>query len=98
MATSFSRDDVERIAELSRLELTGEELDLFTRQLTGILEYVQQINAVDTTGVPATSHVVQQSFEREDAPVDSLPRASALANAPDAATEAGLFKVPRVIG
>jgi aspartyl-tRNA(Asn)/glutamyl-tRNA(Gln) amidotransferase subunit C len=98
MATSFSRADVERIAELARLELTDAEVDLFTRQLTGILEYVRQINAVDTTGVPATSQVVQEPFEREDAPVEPLARASALANAPDAATEAGLFKVPRVIG
>jgi aspartyl-tRNA(Asn)/glutamyl-tRNA(Gln) amidotransferase subunit C len=98
MATSLSRSDVERIAELARLELTPDELELFTRQLGGILEYVEHIQAVDTTGVPATSHALVQSFERDDAPGETLPRAAALANAPDAATEAGLFKVPRVIG
>jgi aspartyl-tRNA(Asn)/glutamyl-tRNA(Gln) amidotransferase subunit C len=98
MATSFSRADVERIAELARLELTDDELDLFTRQLTGIIQYVEQVQAVDTTGVPATSHGVQRPFERDDVPAASLTRAAALANAPDAATEAGLFKVPRVIG
>jgi aspartyl-tRNA(Asn)/glutamyl-tRNA(Gln) amidotransferase subunit C len=98
MATSLSRSDVERIAELARLELTGDELDLFTPQLAGILEYVEQIQAVDTAGVPATSHAVVHAFERDDVLGDSLPRPAALANAPDAATEAGLFKVPRVIG
>jgi Asp-tRNA(Asn)/Glu-tRNA(Gln) amidotransferase C subunit len=41
---------------------------------------------------------VLQSFERDDEPGETLPRAAALANAPDAAAEAGLFKVPRVIG
>jgi aspartyl-tRNA(Asn)/glutamyl-tRNA(Gln) amidotransferase subunit C len=98
MATSLSRADVERIAELARLELTPEELELFTLQLAGILEYVEQIQAVDTTGVPATSHAVVASFERGDVTGEMLPRAAALANAPDAAREAGLFKVPRVIG
>ena len=98
MAASLSRADVERIAELARLELTADELELFTRQLAGILDYVEQIKAVDTTGVPATSHAVVESFQRDDVPGETLPRAAALANAPDAAGEAGLFKVPRVIG
>ena len=98
MSTSLSRADVERIAELARLELTPGELELFTRQLAGILQYVEQIQAVDTSGVPATSHAVAQSFERDDVPGGSVPRTAALANAPEAAVEAGLFKVPRVIG
>ena len=62
-----------------------------------ILGYVEQIRGLDTSGVAATSHVVNQPVERADAPVSSLPRRDALANAPDAAPEAGLFKVPRVL-
>jgi aspartyl-tRNA(Asn)/glutamyl-tRNA(Gln) amidotransferase subunit C len=87
-----------RIAELARLDLTADEVELFTRQLAGILQYVEQIQALDTTGVAPTSHVMHRPLERDDAPRETLPRTAALANAPDAAIEAGLFKVPRVIG
>lgn len=97
MPGSLSREDVLRIAELARLELTADEVDLFTRQLAGILEYVEQIRSLDTTGVVPTSHVINRPVDRPDVAVASLPRTEALANAPDAATEAGLFKVPRVI-
>ena len=98
MATSLTAADVERIAALAHLELTDDEKSLFTRQLADILEYAQQIQALDTTGVPATAHVnVQDSAERDDDPGESLPTAAALANAPDAAPDEGLFRVPRVI-
>jgi aspartyl-tRNA(Asn)/glutamyl-tRNA(Gln) amidotransferase subunit C len=96
--SSLSREDVLRIAELARLELTADEVDLFTRQLADILSYVDQIQTLDTTGVVPTSHAMNQPRERDDAPVPSLERTAALSNAPDAATEAGLFKVPRVFG
>ncbi len=98
MPASLSREDVLRIAELARLELTAAEVELFTRQLAGILEYVEQIQGLDTSGVPATSHVINRPVDRPDVPAATLPRQEALANAPDAATESGLFKVPRVIG
>jgi aspartyl-tRNA(Asn)/glutamyl-tRNA(Gln) amidotransferase subunit C len=97
MSTTLTREDVTRIAELARLELTSEELDLFTRQLGDILGYVEQIRDLDTAGVTPTSHVLNRPVERDDVIVDPLPRRAALANAPDAATEAGLFKVPRVL-
>ena len=97
MSTTLTRADVARIADLARLELTTEELDLFTRQLGDILEYVEQIRGLDTSGVEPTSHVLNRPVERPDADVASLPRTEALANAPDAARESGLFKVPRVL-
>ena len=98
MPASLSREDVLRIAELARLELTADEVDLFTRQLAGILQYVEQIRGLDTTGVAPTSHVMHRPAERDDVPVEPLHRAQALANAPAAALESGLFKVPRVFG
>lgn len=98
MPASLSREDVLRIAELARLDLTADEVELFTRQLAGILDYVEQIRALDTTGVSPTSHVLNQPVEREDEVVAPIDRSEALANAPDAATESGLFKVPRVMG
>ena len=98
MPAALTRDDVVRIATLARLELTTDELDLFTRQLGDILEYVAQIRGLDTSGVPPTSHVLNRPLERDDAVHVPLPLKEALANAPDAAHAAGLFKVPRVIG
>ncbi len=98
MSSSLSRRDIERLAELSRLELTSEEVDRFISQIGAILQYVEQVRAVDTTDVPATAHVTTGTLERDDAPQVGFTRDEALANAPDAAREAGLFKVPRVLG
>jgi aspartyl-tRNA(Asn)/glutamyl-tRNA(Gln) amidotransferase subunit C len=99
MATPLSVADVERIAALAHLELTDAEKQLFTRQLADILAYAEQIQELDTTGVPATAHVdATHRGEREDEPRPSLPLHDALDAASDADTGAGLFKVPRVIG
>jgi aspartyl-tRNA(Asn)/glutamyl-tRNA(Gln) amidotransferase subunit C len=99
VSASLTRADVERIATLAHLELTDEEKDLFARQLADILAYAEQLQAVDTTGVPATAHVhAALRSERPDEPRPSLTPEEAVANAPDAAAAAGLFRVPRVIG
>lgn len=99
MSSALTIADVERVAALAHLELTADEMALFTRQLDGILQYAQQLQAVDTSGVPATAHVhAHQESEREDEPRESLALADAVSNAPDANHEAGLFRVPRVIG
>jgi aspartyl-tRNA(Asn)/glutamyl-tRNA(Gln) amidotransferase subunit C len=99
MSTPLSLADVERIASLAHLELTEDEKHLFTRQLAEILAYAEQVQAIDTSGVPATAHVLARPrAEREDVQKPSLSVSDALANAPEAETEAGLFKVPRVIG
>ena len=99
MSTALTIADVERIAALAQLELTAEEQQLFTRQLADILAYAEQVQAIDTSGVPATAHVhAGQCTERDDEPRPSLSVEDALANAPDADRVAGLFRVPRVIG
>jgi aspartyl-tRNA(Asn)/glutamyl-tRNA(Gln) amidotransferase subunit C len=106
MPTTLTIADVERIAALAQLELTDEEKHLFTRQLADILGYAEQVQAIDTSGVPATAHVNSaeptensaQRTERDDVPRPSLPIEDVMANAPDAAPDAGLFRVPRVIG
>jgi aspartyl-tRNA(Asn)/glutamyl-tRNA(Gln) amidotransferase subunit C len=98
VSTFLTIADVERVAALAHLELTHEEKQLFTRQLADILAYAEQVQAVDTAGVPATSHVNAHGVERSDEPKPSLPVEAAVANAPDAAPAAGLFRVPRVIG
>ncbi len=98
MSTTLTIADVERIAALAHLELTDDEKRLFTRQLADILAYAEQVQAIDTAGVPVTAHVHAVQHEREDEPRPSLPTAEALANAPDPAPDVGLFRVPRVIG
>ena len=95
----FRLADVERIAALAHLELTEEEKHLFTKQLADILAYAEQVQQIDTSGVPATAHVLaRHSAERDDDSRPSIAPSLAMANAPEAERDAGLFKVPRVIG
>jgi aspartyl-tRNA(Asn)/glutamyl-tRNA(Gln) amidotransferase subunit C len=99
MVTTLSAADVDRIAVLAQLELTDGERTLFTRQLADILAYAEQIQGLDTSGVPATAHVRPvPDADRQDEVRASLPVDAALANAPDPAPQSGLFRVPRVIG
>ena len=99
MSSTLAPDEVERIARLARLSLTTEERDLFARQLTAVLQFAEQLREVDTEGVAPTSHPLALSAPlREDEGRPSLPRNEALDQAPDADREAGLFKVPRVLG
>ena len=98
MSTELSIADVERVAALAQIELTDTEKQLFTRQLADILHYAEQIQTLDTAGIPATAHVNPDQRERDDRPEPSLPVEAAVAGAPDAAPDAGLFRVPRVIG
>jgi aspartyl-tRNA(Asn)/glutamyl-tRNA(Gln) amidotransferase subunit C len=91
--------EVERIAALAHLNLTDAEKALFARQLAEILHLAEQVQAVDTAGVEATAHVLAPvDAERPDEPQPSLTPQQATVNAPDAEREAGLFRVPRVIG
>ena len=99
MRQGFTREEVAAIAALANLELDESELDLFARQLGDILAYADEVQQADTTGVPPTATVVTRHVaDRPDAVLACLDRETALANAPDAAIEAGLFRVPRVIG
>ena len=98
MAERLTRADVDRIATLARLELTDSEKELFVHQLSHVLEYAEQIRAIDTAGVPPTSHVLMHTpADRPDDRRGGLSNADALANAPDAAPTSGLFRVPRVL-
>ena len=99
VSLALSKADVERIAALAHVELTEDDKALFARQLADILAYAQHIEKIDTTGVPPTSHVLaSHPALRSDEIRSSLSRPDALANAPEAAVDAGLFKVPKVIG
>jgi len=87
---------VDHVARLARLELTPEERERFTRQLAALLEYFAVLQRLDTEGVAPTAHIVElTNVLRDDTPRPGLPRAAALAGAPE--QEDGFFKVPPVI-
>jgi len=89
-------EEVDHVALLARLKLTAKEREQFTTQLNSILEHFEQLQPIDTSGVPPMSHAVPMSnVFREDEPAPSLSPEEALRNAPDQAR--GCFRVPRVI-
>ena len=96
MASPLTREEVERIAELARLTLTPDEATRFARELTAILEYAADIGTVNTANVPASTGATSAAW-REDQQRPSLPRETVIDQAPDAAPDAGLFRVPKVL-
>jgi aspartyl-tRNA(Asn)/glutamyl-tRNA(Gln) amidotransferase subunit C len=89
----LSRDQVLHVARLARLELTDEEIERFSGELSKVLEWIEKIGELDLEDVPPTSHVIDvENALRADEPRPSLLRDAALASAPDAAL--GGFRVP----
>ncbi len=93
---AISKEEVEYVARLARLRLSEEEKERFTHQLDQILEYIQQLNQLDTENVLPTSHVLAlKNVWREDEVKASLPLPEVLSNAPQA--DEKFFLVPKVI-
>jgi aspartyl-tRNA(Asn)/glutamyl-tRNA(Gln) amidotransferase subunit C len=93
MHAMIDREQVLHVARLARLELSDEELDRMAGELSGILEHVDRVAALDLDDVEPTTHVVAlENVLRPDEPDPSLPRERALENAPDPAD--GSFRVP----
>jgi aspartyl-tRNA(Asn)/glutamyl-tRNA(Gln) amidotransferase subunit C len=87
---------VERIARLARLELSAHEIPAYAETLSRILELVEQMRAVDTSGVAPLAHPHEAGLRlRADAVTESDQRERFLQIAP--AAEAGLYLVPKVI-
>ena len=92
----ITKQEVQHVAKLARLELSDQEQEKLTDQLSGILTYVEKLNELDTKGVEPTAHVLDiNNVMRDDTIVESLTQERALANAPEKA--AGHYKVPRII-
>ncbi len=88
--------DIEKVARLARIELSDEEKKTFANQLEQILGYMEQLNRLETTGVPPTSHAIPLvNVFREDEVRASTPRENILKPSPS--QEEGHFKVPRII-
>ncbi|HXG30457.1 MAG TPA: Asp-tRNA(Asn)/Glu-tRNA(Gln) amidotransferase subunit GatC [Thermodesulfobacteriota bacterium] len=92
----ISKETVLHVAELARLEFKEEELERFTEQLGNILEHIEELNGLDTSGVEPTFHVLGISTPlREDTVKPWLSSDEALENAPH--REGGFFAVPKFI-
>ena len=93
---SLSEKDVQYVAKLARLEVTDQEVAKYTQQLANILEYVQQLNKLDTTNVEPLAHVLDlKNVTREDKPAPSLTQQEVLSNGPE--VQSGHFKVPKIM-
>lgn len=96
MAQRISRQDVEKVAKLARLQLSEAELEQFTEQLGAILEYVEKMNELDADNVEPLAHCLPVSnVFRADEVKASLGTEKALANAPQRDSE--FFKVPKIL-
>ena len=94
---SLTRDEIEKISLLARLRLSASELDAMTTQLAAIVQYMEQLNELDTEGVQPMAHGVELAdVFAPDVVRASLDRESALANAPK--RDAECYRVPAVLG
>ncbi len=92
---TLSREDVIHVAHLARLDLTDDEVELFTAQLRTVLDHAADVAALDLSHLPPSSHpIALENVLRADVPVPSLDREEVLAAAPD--VEDHRFRVPRI--
>lgn len=93
----ISRDDVAHVARLARLDLSADELALYTEQLGTMLEHFADIDALDLAAVaPMTQPFALVNVFRDDVPGPTLDRAEVLAQAPDVVDHR--FSVPPILG
>ena len=93
---SIDAETVNRIAQLARISTTAEEAEALVGELNTILDWVAQLDEVDTSGVVPMTSVVESAMKmRDDVVTDGNCRDAILANAPN--TEDGYFVVPKVV-
>jgi aspartyl-tRNA(Asn)/glutamyl-tRNA(Gln) amidotransferase subunit C len=93
----ISRQEVEHIAKLARLELDPAQLERAARELGAILEYIEQLRELDTSAIEPTAHVLDLAgVVRPDRVGPSLPVERVLEAAPESGE--GHFQVPRILG
>ena len=93
---SIDTDTVRRVAKLARIAVEEDQLPKLADELTGILNFMEQLNEVDVDGVePMTSVTPQRLKRREDVVTDGSQQEAVLKNAPDA--REGFFAVPKVV-
>jgi aspartyl-tRNA(Asn)/glutamyl-tRNA(Gln) amidotransferase subunit C len=96
ISMSVTRNDVLYMANLARLNLPEDEVELLARDMNKILQYIELLNNIDTTDVPPLEYVIEPDEHfRKDIALEPLDHELALKNAPDA--DSDYFRVPRVI-
>jgi aspartyl-tRNA(Asn)/glutamyl-tRNA(Gln) amidotransferase subunit C len=94
---SITRDEVAHVARLARLDLSADELDMFTEQLAKVLEHARDVEALEVAEVPPTAHPYPlANVLRPDEERPCLDRQEVLDGAPRA--ENGQFRVPPILG
>ena len=92
----LTHQEVLKIADLARLELSPDEVEKYSTQLSAILNYVEKLNALKVEGIEPTAHAVMVPTPlRKDEVVVNQTLENSLANAPD--REDSFFKVPKVL-
>lgn len=92
----ITRQTVEKIAQLANIRVDGDEAELYAEQLESILDYIHQLNELDTQDIPQTVHSLPiQNIWREDQVKPGLTQAQAVDGAPE--SEDGCYRVPRII-
>lgn len=93
---SLSVEEVNKIAWLGRLAIDADKVDAYARDLSGILDFVEQMSVVDTSSVAPLAHPLDQAQRlRDDVVTETDQRELFQAHAP--LVEAGLYLVPKVI-
>jgi len=93
---NITKEDVLKTADLARIEISEDEAQMYSTQISKILNYISKINELNTEGVKPTTHgIVLDNVLRDDEPKRLITQEEALKNAPE--TEDGQFKVPTVI-
>ncbi len=93
---AITKEEVKRVAELSKLSFDEKDLEMFTTQMGNIIDMVEELEQVDTTGVPFTSNVASEiNVLREDVALKGESREALLSNVPE--TKDGFIKVPAIM-
>ena len=93
---SISKETVEYVAGLSRIELQGNELEKLSRQLQTIIDFIDRLKELKVEGVALTNHILPiNNVFKADKPIDSLPAQKVLMNAPE--KKDNFFVVPKII-
>lgn len=93
----LNKQAVKQVAKLCRISITDEEIESMTQDMGKILEYVEQLQELDTQGVKPCSHVIEKihNVMRDDEPGEPLSRDEFLANAPSHV--GGMVRVPPIM-
>ncbi len=86
---ALSKEDVLQVAKLARIELTDAEVEKFQKQLSGVLDYIEQLSKVDTTGVHVTAQVTG---------LENVTRPDTLIDCPDDERAAAIKEAPQTVG